>query len=238
MFDWTEQTVSWYAAAVAYTGFDCRLADILTRYLPKNETICDLGCGIGYLALELATRGYRVTAIDQSAEAISWLRSERERRTLPTLEVLQTDWRTLADQPLWDNVVMVSAGRRAEKEMFYQRLCRKRLLVVDRLRLSSHVRADGGASARRQRLTETEEGRVLTFSLEFGQPLASLEDAKAYISTFGGAGVAESTLSTLVKTGNTDFPLYLPYRKDLELIVKPSLRLGQGETEEKVRCIR
>lgn len=230
MFNWTRQTIGWYAAAVAYTGFGRKLADIVTDYLPKNETVCDLGCGIGWLALELAARGYAVTAMDKSAGAIAWLRDERDRRGLSTLEALEQDWRSLEEEPLWDNIVMVSAGRSEDTEPFFRRLCRKRLIVADRVHLSSHVRADGGTSAQR-RILPSAAGpmeALQTFSLEFGQPLTSLEDARAYISVFGGAAAMGETLSTLVETGDAAFPFYLPYRKDLELIVRPSLWL-EGE---------
>ncbi|HHU22021.1 MAG TPA: methyltransferase [Clostridiales bacterium] len=223
-FTWSEKTINWYAAAVAFTGFGQKLADVLTNFLPKNETVCDMGCGIGYLALELASRGYRVTAIDKDTRAIGWLRNELQRRGISLLEVVERDWLSLRDRPLWDNIVMVSAGRRSDKDLFFRSLCRKRLIIIDRTNLDSHVRSDGGTSVWCLNLpTERGEHLTLTFSLEFGQPLKSVEDARDYISTFGGAETLEDTLSTLINTGNADYPFYLPYRKNLELIIKPSV---------------
>jgi SAM-dependent methyltransferase len=54
-----------------------RLADLLVTLVaqqPGIETICDLGCGNGYLAHRLATAGYRVTGIDGSAAYIATAR--------------------------------------------------------------------------------------------------------------------------------------------------------------------
>ena len=58
-FIWTEEKILWYQEAVAYFGYDRVLADAAEPYLPREETVCDLGCGSGYLAMELARRGYR-----------------------------------------------------------------------------------------------------------------------------------------------------------------------------------
>jgi len=62
MFLWSEKRIEWYQRAVAYNRFDAALADAVEPFLPLGETVCDLGCGIGYLAAELARRGYDVTA--------------------------------------------------------------------------------------------------------------------------------------------------------------------------------
>lgn len=91
MYRWTEQSILWHAEAVAYMGFDRKLADVLQLYLPPEETVYDLGCGMGYLALELARRGYKVTAVDYDVKAIRWLRLECNRRSLSKLNALEQD---------------------------------------------------------------------------------------------------------------------------------------------------
>ena len=221
---WTDQTILWYAAAVEYTKFGRKLADILTEYLPVNETVCDLGCGIGYLALELAARGYAVTAMDREPVPLNWLRKESAWRN-SHLTVLEQDWHKLAVEPRWDNVVMVCSGRTEDTGTF-RRFCRKRLIVVDRLSRTSHVRADGGLSAVRLELPQDVEHNCLahwTFSLEFGQPLTSRKEARAYITHYGGGAAEEVTLSTLQETWDPDYPFYLPHRKDMRLTVYPAL---------------
>ena len=54
MYRWTEKSVRWYAEAVAFTGVDRALAERLTPYLPRGETVCDLGSGGGVLPILLA----------------------------------------------------------------------------------------------------------------------------------------------------------------------------------------
>ena len=219
MYSWTEKSVRWYAEAVAYTGFDKALTEQLLPFLPEDETVCDLGCGIGYLSLELAHRGYSVTAIDHDAVALAWLSAERERLGLENLQVVLREWESLGEVPHWDNIVMVSAGG-LEPE-FYRRLCRKRLIIVDRAKLSSHVRAEGRPSARRTSLNEWGKNAAFSssFALEFGQPFRTENAAREYLEYMGGREGVEDAMKRLVTTDRSDFPLYLPYRKELTLRV-------------------
>lgn len=225
-YRWTEQTIRWYCDAAVYTGFFHHLAGLLQEYLPQEETVCDLGCGIGCLALELAALGYRTTAVDHDRMATQWLQGVCRQRAGPRPSVLCRDWNDLGPGPRWDNIIMVNAGRTAEETMLFRRLCAKRLLLVNRTHKNSHVRADGGASARRHEIRRDYGTDCLahrTFSMEFGQPFTSMEEARAYVSEMSeGQGTAE-VLSGLVATGDAAFPLYLPYRKELELFLLPAI---------------
>ena len=51
--------------------------------LQKGEAVLDLMCGYGRHALELARRGYRVTAVDNSVDYISEIQAAATREALP-----------------------------------------------------------------------------------------------------------------------------------------------------------
>ena len=60
--------------------------------------------------------------------------------------------------------------------------------------------------------------RMERFSLEFGQPLRSLEDARRFLRLYDRSGAVEPPLHRLVPGPGPEFPYYLPNRKDLCLL--------------------
>ncbi len=219
VFEWSERRIEWYERALAFTGYAAVLADALEKLLPEGESVCDLGCGTGYLARELARRGYDVCGVDRSGLALSVLRSEKERLGLERLTVLEGDWNDY--EASWDNVVMVSAGHFDKELTKYLSLCRKRLILVVKEDKSSHVLPKGEASPLRLRdylVAEALEGldhSVEGFSAEFGQPLRDADEAREYITYFGGNPDAPgSAMGRLRESHRADFPYYLPNRSE------------------------
>ena len=221
MYPWTEERIVWYQRAVAFTGFDRALADLAIGAPKPGEEVCDLGCGTGYLALELARRGCRVTAVDRAGVCLDYLRAETARRGLADrLTVVEADWHDLPPGTAWDTVVMAFAGKPDEELGGYLALCRRRLVLVTKTSAQSHVRGPGEPPLFRRNADALEaalRARGLSFArrdavLDFGQPLRSREEAEAYLAVYGGP---ESALTRLTETGDPEFPLCLPNEKRL-----------------------
>ncbi len=72
-----------------------RLADLIEKEIPvKNyPTVLDLGCGRGRHSIALATRGYDVTGVDLSEEALAKARSLASDRNLKNVSFLSGDMR-------------------------------------------------------------------------------------------------------------------------------------------------
>lgn len=112
--------------------------DIVSRAAPSEDEVCaDLGCGIGYVTIPLASRVRLVMALDSQAEMLSELmeRADRVRdRILPTLAELPM--LPVGDECL-DRVVLVNVlhevGDRAMLASEIARVLRPggRLTVVD-----------------------------------------------------------------------------------------------------------
>lgn len=60
--------------------------------------------------------------------------------------------------------------------------------------------------------------RMERFSLEFGQPFRSLEDAQRFFRLYDRSGAVEPPLHRLVPGPGPEFPYYLPNRKELCLL--------------------
>ena len=221
MYPWTSERVAWYQRAVDWTGFDRKLADLALPDLAPGDQVCDLGCGTGYLALELARRGCRVTAVDRAGVCLDYLRAEAARRGLTDrLTAVEADWHDLPPETAWDTVVMAFAGKPDEELEGYLARCRRRLVLVTKTSAQSHVRGPGEPPLFRRNADALEAALRawgLSFArrdavLDFGQPLRSREEAEAYLAVYGGP---ESALTRLTETGDPEFPLCLPNEKRL-----------------------
>lgn len=73
--------------------FDKARAEVIGPLLPQVRSACDLCCGTGALALELAGRGIRVFAVDLSPEMCKLARRKVRGTGLP-VTVLEGDMRT------------------------------------------------------------------------------------------------------------------------------------------------
>jgi hypothetical protein len=87
------------------------LAGNITRFLLKNgligpgKTVLDIGCGPGALAISLAERGVRVTALDSSPKMLDCLMSESRCRGAQGITPVMADWSRYTSASLHDLVV-------------------------------------------------------------------------------------------------------------------------------------
>jgi SAM-dependent methyltransferase len=65
-----------------------RQAELVASALPENASILELGCGTGRVTHELVARGFRVTAVDESAEMLEHVRgAEKVRARIEELDL-------------------------------------------------------------------------------------------------------------------------------------------------------
>ena len=66
MFRWTDDMVRFMRDAAGFGSYQTELAGWICSQIPQARHVCDAGCGLGFLALQLAQRYPRVTAADIS----------------------------------------------------------------------------------------------------------------------------------------------------------------------------
>lgn len=90
---WTPRKVAWYQRALARSDYAPRLCEAVGGLLAQCRTALDVGAGCGALALPLARRLERVTAVEPSAAMAAALREAAAREGLGTLTVVEAEWR-------------------------------------------------------------------------------------------------------------------------------------------------
>ncbi|MBR5474161.1 MAG: class I SAM-dependent methyltransferase [Lachnospiraceae bacterium] len=222
-FDWPLQQIEWYERAVRWTHFDAFLYDACQEYLSPDETICDLGCGIGYMSRYLCQKGYPVTAIDRSENAIRYLRQLAVQEHFPNLSIHCVDWTTLPKDQTWDTLLMCFAGFLEVDELPFK----KRLITFTNERHLSNYVSDAPSpydyEAQRLAAKRIDPSRYTWhyrhLTGEFGQPLRSLEEAREYFATYRYDVAPHELEQRLIATGDSEFPWYFPHKKEVGLYV-------------------
>ena len=221
---WSEDAIRFMEDASAYGNYHKELVVELLPYLPVEGHICDAGCGLGHLALELSRVCNQVTAVDASANALRGLMA----RELPcNLQVIHGD--VFSREEKFDAMVFCYFGRTEEILRLGRSRSADRMIVVRR-DCSVH-RFSGVPIPRKEHsintLTQVLEEKGIPFlsrniSLELGQPFRREEDALRFFTLYNKSErpvTAEDIKEKLVHTGREDFPLYYPNVRDMELIV-------------------
>lgn len=229
---WSDDAVRFMRDASAYSGFHEQLAAAIAPYLPERASVCDAGCGLGDLSVALCRHAASVTAVDCAEAAISALRA----RSLPeNLRVFCGD--IFSMQARYDAMVFCYFGRFDEILRLVRAQCTGRAVVIKR-NCETHAFSLGKvpltvryaepftALLREQGIGYT----VQPLSMEFGQPFRSLDDAIAFFRLYDKSGIAvtkETVEPRLVQTESADFPLYLPMRREMELIAFDAHEIGR-----------
>lgn len=220
---WDHQTLEWYIRAAEQNEYHARMAALVAPLIPAGETVCDLGCGAGYLSQALLKYIPQVTALDRDDAALEVLR----RRSVGQrgLEILEADASALPGDWVWDNLVLCFFGRITKEENLKRYLshARKRLIYI----VNSDTRSSFSASGR-SHCDKEYVSRVSAFleqnqipyqleecALEFGQPLASLAEAEAFVRRYSPRGYewqVEEKLEQRLQL-RPDGSWYMPHQK-------------------------
>ena len=232
---WTPEGMAFLQDAMACCGYYPALARRIAPYLPKQAHVCDAGCGLGGLSVALLPYCRHVTAVDRAAAPLENLRQRAGHD--PRLTVRQGDIRCLPPETPYDAMVFCLFGGTDEILDIAARQCGGTALVVRRdfrqhqfssgVRMAGHTAADMEQELRRRGLTCT----LRRFTLEFGQPFRSVEDALAFFRLYSRDGTvpARQELEARLEPSSwPDYPLYLPNPKPLCLLAIPAGQLKEA----------
>lgn len=225
---WNDQTCRWFEAASEYTGYNRLLAEILKKHIPQGESLCDLGCGAGLIDLELANHCSDITCIDIAPDAVDCVRRGAECRGIKNINALCAD--AASFQLPHDTVTAFFFGDSQFYENFFP-LARKRLIITVHEQRKGKFGPDGYQKIKCYDVDSTRaylddlgvEYDYEAVSLEYGQPLSDLDDARAFVRTYSrptSDELLECYLEkNLEKTNVKKWPYYLPNLKEFGLFV-------------------
>jgi SAM-dependent methyltransferase len=107
---WTERTVAWFERAQLRSDYAERVIEASANVLAGAASLVDVGAGFGALALPLARRMARVTALEPTPPMAAALRHAIARASIANITVIEKAW---GDAPIapHDVVLCAQVGR-------------------------------------------------------------------------------------------------------------------------------
>ena len=96
---WTAHTVAWYQRALHRSDYATRVLGTIEPLLAGVSSVLDVGAGCGALALPLAERIPRVTALEPGPAMAAALREEAGKRGVRGLTLIEAAWGEAAVSP-------------------------------------------------------------------------------------------------------------------------------------------
>lgn len=220
---WTEESAAWLLRAYRHGSAAKALCDRIAPKIKESARVCDAGCGVGALSLELARRGFDVAALDISPVALNQLRS-CEDAALERIDVLCEDAYMHTPDTPYDAMIFSFFGSMGQCLNMARRCCMGDVFYISRnydthrFSVGSHpVRYSGYRQAREllDRLGIPYE--AAEFEMDMGQPFADLEEARRFYLLYSRDDpdmiTDEFLKSRLVAVEDDEYPLYLPHMR-------------------------
>lgn len=228
MFKWSDESILWYLAASEWTGYHALLAKEASEFLKPGDEVCDVGCGPGCLAVELAPLVRRVTAVDVDERVLQCIRERSAERGIDNVSPVLSDYADLPEN-CCDVVVACSFGVMEKNAYEFMRLARRRMIVIKR---KDPPVEEGFTTAYGRRYKSFDDEKYLdehqisyrlyTFDGDFGQPLHDREEALRFLDYYGLNG-EESADDFLARCEITDpesaYRYYIPNKKEVHMLI-------------------
>lgn len=233
MFVWEEKSIDWYNRASLFSSYHKSIVDNLLEILRDDFIVYDLGCGLGYLDIEIAKYVKKVVCIDINHQAVKYLRKQCEEKNIENIEVIQGDWKDWTPNQSADLVILSYCNGMVNDFNKISSLSKKKILSIlqndnngKNFNVHNHVNLEVQFKRR-----ETSK-HVMTYleckgidfdyknlKLDFGQPLDSVAEAREFINyyfKFDNDLLLDNYISINLKKNDSFY--YLSNEKNIGLI--------------------
>lgn len=220
---WNQITARWYREASDFTGYSRKVADIIFSKLKHTDTLCDIGCGISLVDLELANRVDSITCIDIDPFAIRETKRLAEKKGYNNIHAICADGKSV--QESYDTVISLFHGNVEDFAEQYFQLAKYSLLIAVHDDPIELVRYGEQRARKFNSISETSD-KLSSMSfhysmerhcIEFGQPFRNEEEIYQYINTYSKNGRAQTVQEYIeervVKIEHREFMYYLPQQR-------------------------
>ena len=231
MFQWKEDMVRFMRDASEYGSFNETLASLIAPHISKESHICDAGCGLGYLSLALSPFAGRVTSVDINENALQVLKDNCSKRNVKNISIHCGNISSMSLHKPFDHMVFCFFGGIEEVLSISSKSCSGKVFIVTR-KSTLHRFSVQSIRTNRQSLEGTcsyldNQGipyEKQELALEMGQPFRDFKAARCFFETYSqdedkSLITDEFVGSRLISTGREDFPLYMPHKRQLGLLM-------------------
>ena len=227
MFRWTDESIELWERAEKYTDHYRKLEKKLEEVIDKEDIVYDIGCGLGFVDIELAQHVKAIKGFDIEQRVLNELEKNAKDSGIYNISVSSEDWTKLKDNSC-DTLMACSFGNIVECLDDFLRIAKKQIVLVKRLKVKPSKKYVAGIKAFSAEASEEylkERGIEYTktvFESEFGQPLKSYDEALWFTEFHGmnrGVPVEEFLKENLMSGEKYGYEYYLPNKKDMVIFV-------------------
>lgn len=238
MFHWTNDMIRFMKDASEHETYHAELTAHMRPYLRGH--VCDAGCGLGYLSLEMASHVPHVTAVDVKEQALAVLHTNMEKCGISNIQPVCGDIAACPPPRPYDTMVFCMFGKPREVLSLARQQCCGSVVLIQSDEARHGFSIDNVACKSTDSVEEML--RVLSvpyfmnrFAISFGQPLRSLEDAVRFFQIYGRKeDVTQAMiLDRLRRTGDSVYPYYLPRIRKMRMLVFNAADLLIGKEPQK-----
>ena len=227
MCEWTPPCISYMEDASARSTYFEELAALVRGGITREGYLCDAGCGMGQMSIELSSYVRRIDAIDRAPAAIDYLKRKIEALGIENVRPHLADLSVSQPGELYDEMLfcLSLAPERAWRVARAQ--CRGKAIVINKIQSKMETPKERPVvhSVDQSLSILAEEGvfcEASECSLDFNQPFRSIEDARLFFDMFRTRdypnGVSREELMRLLESRDDEaFPYCLPVQRHLAI---------------------